>query len=132
MFFCIPALAADMLCSVESFTHSPPIFLSRKLARARQGRGIERESPVIGSTHEKREAMNPFAPVAVWGFWVLLVVGWWVDELRPTAIATFILLWVLGFAGLRSLSLGAFFLPYVALLDVALVLIVFKGDVKLR
>jgi hypothetical protein len=76
--------------------------------------------------------MNLFAPVAVWGFWALLVVGWWADELRPTGIALFILLWVIGFAGLRSLSLAGFFLPYVALLDVMLVLIVFKGDVKLR
>lgn len=76
--------------------------------------------------------MNPFAPVAVWGFWALLVLGWWIDELRLSAIAIFIVLWILGFVGLRSLSLGAFFLPYVALLDVALVLVVFKSDVKLR
>ena len=76
--------------------------------------------------------MNPFAPVAVWGFWALLVAGWWLDELGPRAIAIFIVLWVVGFAGLPSLSLGAFFLPYVALLDVALALAVFKGDVNLR
>jgi hypothetical protein len=71
--------------------------------------------------------MNPFAPVAVWGFWALLAVGWWIDELRLRTIAIFILLWVIGFAGLQAL-----FLPYVALLDVALVLMVFKGDVRLR
>jgi hypothetical protein len=76
--------------------------------------------------------MNPFAPVAVWGFWALLAVGWWIDELRLRTIAIFILLWVIGFAGLQSLSLAALFLPYVALLDVALVLMVFKSDVKLR
>ena len=76
--------------------------------------------------------MNLFAPVAVWGFWALLVAGWLVDELRLRAIAFLILLWVLGFVGLRSLSLGAFFLPYVALLDVALVFVVFKSDVSLR
>ena len=76
--------------------------------------------------------MNPFAPVAVWGFWVLLIVGWMLDELHAKAIAIFILLWAVGFAGLRSQSLGVFFLSYVAPLDIALVLIVFKGDVKLR
>ena len=76
--------------------------------------------------------MNPFASVAVWGFWPLLVLGWWLDELSPRAIAIFVLLWVLGFAGLAALSLGAFALPYIALVDVALVLAVFKGDVQLR
>ena len=76
--------------------------------------------------------MNPFASVAVWGFWVLLVVGWWLDELRLRAMAIFVLLWVLGLAGLSSLSLGAFVLPYIAVLDIALVLVIFKGDVQLR
>jgi len=76
--------------------------------------------------------MNPFASVALWGFWALLVLGWWMDELRLGAIASFVLLWIAGFAGLRSPSFGAFFLPYVALLDIALVLIIFKGDVTLK
>ena len=76
--------------------------------------------------------MNPFAPVAVWGFWVLLVAGWMLDELHAKATAIFVLLWVVGFGGSRSLGLGVFFLPYVALLDIALVLVVFRGDVKLR
>jgi len=76
--------------------------------------------------------MNLFAPVAVWGFWLLLIVGWMLDELDAKTIAIFVSVWVVGFAGSRSLSLGAFFLPYVALLDIALVLVVFKGDVRLR
>jgi hypothetical protein len=76
--------------------------------------------------------MNLFAPVAVWGFWVLLVVGWMLDELHAKATAIFILLWVVGFGGFRSLSLGVLFLTYLALLDIALVLVVFEGDVKLR
>jgi hypothetical protein len=76
--------------------------------------------------------MNPFASVALWGFWPLLLLGWWMDELGLRAIATFVLLWIAGFAGLRSLSLDSFFLPYVALLDIALVLMIFKGDVTLK
>lgn len=76
--------------------------------------------------------VNLFAPVAVWGFWLLLVAGWIVDELHAKATAIFIALWIVGFAGLRSLSLGVYFLSYVAVLDIALVLVVFKGDVKLR
>jgi hypothetical protein len=76
--------------------------------------------------------MNLFAPVATWGFWALLVVGWLLDELRVKATVVFIVLWLVGFAGLRSLSLAVFFLPYVALLDIALVLFIFQGDVTLR
>jgi hypothetical protein len=76
--------------------------------------------------------MNPFASVALWGFWGLLVAGWWMDELRLRSIVIFVLLWALGFAGFRALSFGALFLPYVAVLDVALVLIIFEGDVTLR
>jgi hypothetical protein len=76
--------------------------------------------------------MNVFAPVAVWGFWGLLAAGWWMEELRLKGTATFVLLWAAGFAGFRYLSLEILFLPYVALLDVALVLVIFKGDVFLR
>ena len=43
--------------------------------------------------------MNPFAPAAFWGFWILLVAGWMMGE---------------------------------AILDIVLVLVVFKGDVTLR
>ena len=76
--------------------------------------------------------MNPFASVALWGFWALLVGGWWMDELRLRSILVFVLLWIGGFAGLRSWFFAGFFLPYVALLDVALVFVIFKGDVTLR
>ena len=75
--------------------------------------------------------MNFFAPVAIWGFWVLLVVGWALDELRFKAVAIFILLWLAGFVGIRFWLNEMLFLPYVAVLDIALVLIVFKGDVTL-
>ena len=76
--------------------------------------------------------MNVFAPVAIYGFWVLLVAGWLLDELRLKGTAIFILLWFAGFAGSTFAPYGALFTPYVAVLDIALVLVVFKGDVTLR
>ena len=76
--------------------------------------------------------MNLFAPVAVWGFWILLVVGWMIGELRWRSTSIFVVLWIAGYAGSKFVLAGTLFLPYVALLDVALVLTVFKGDVTLR
>ena len=76
--------------------------------------------------------MNVFAPVAVWGFWILLVVGWWLDEIGIKASTIFVVLWIAGYAGSRFLFPGIWFLPFVALLDIALVLAVFKADVRLR
>jgi hypothetical protein len=75
--------------------------------------------------------MNLFAPLAFWGFWILLAVGWMLGELRVTGVAIFVLLWLAGFFGLRLLVFEALFGPYVTILDIALVLIVFKGDVRL-
>jgi len=51
----------------------------------------------------------------------------------PTAarIAVFFCLWLGGFVGLRYIpSIGSLFTSYVAVLDIALVFIVFKGDVR--
>ena len=76
--------------------------------------------------------MNLFAPIAVWGFWGLVIVGYMLDELRFKAAAILILLWFAGFAWSRFGSLGLLFTPYAAVLDIALVFIVFKGDVKLK
>jgi hypothetical protein len=50
--------------------------------------------------------------------------------LKGTAI--FLLLWLAGFAGSRFLVYGMPFTPYVAVLDIALVFAIFKGDVRLR
>ena len=75
--------------------------------------------------------MNPFASVAVWGFWMLLAVGLWLDELRWRGAAIFVALWIAGFF-VTSHTIAGLFLPYVALLDIVLVLVVFKGDVTLQ
>jgi len=69
--------------------------------------------------------------IARWTFWVLLVVGWTSGELQPRAIAIFILLWLAGFVGFRFVLDGLLFAPYVAILDIALVFAIFKGDVRL-
>jgi hypothetical protein len=75
--------------------------------------------------------MNVFAPIAVCGFWILLGAGWFLGELHLRSIAIFVVLWVAGLFLLRLVN-GALFLPFVALLDIVLVLVVFKGDVRLR
>jgi hypothetical protein len=75
------------------------------------------------------------AGLAAWvahvAFWILLPYGWFLDELSPRAIATFVLLWVAGWFGLPLLvPFGAdIFFSWVALLDIVLVLLIFKGDV---
>jgi hypothetical protein len=72
------------------------------------------------------------ALIAHVGFWVLLAYGWFWEEVGPRAIAVFLLLWLGGMFALRMIAQGeAIFSSYVALLDVALVLMIFKGDVRL-
>jgi hypothetical protein len=76
------------------------------------------------------------AGIAGWiahiAFWVLLPYGWLWDELGARAVTVFLLLWFLGIFGLPYLPYGgSLFSPFVAVLDVALVFIIFKGDVRL-
>jgi hypothetical protein len=76
--------------------------------------------------------MNVFAPVAVWGFWILLGLGWWLGELHVKGITIAVLLWLAGLAACSLIVPAGLFMPYVAMLDIALVLIIFKGDIRLR
>jgi hypothetical protein len=65
-------------------------------------------------------------------FWGLLVYGWFWNEIGPRGVAVFLLLWVAGLVGVRQTPFGdALFPSFVALLDIALVFIIFKGDVPL-
>jgi hypothetical protein len=65
-------------------------------------------------------------------FWGLLFYGWACDELSPNGIAVFLLLWLAGLLGLPYAPYGAaLFPPFVAALDIALVFVVAKGDVRL-
>jgi hypothetical protein len=65
-------------------------------------------------------------------FWIVLALGWLWEDLGPRQTATFAGLWLAGFFGLPHLPYGADLFPsFVALLDVILVILVFKGDVHL-
>jgi hypothetical protein len=75
--------------------------------------------------------------IAAWiahlAFWILLPYGWFWDELSGRGVAAFVALWAAGFFGLPLISpVGtALFPSYVAVLDIVLVFMVFKGDVRL-
>jgi hypothetical protein len=71
--------------------------------------------------------------IAFIAFWVLLAAGWFAQELRVRGITVFLLLWIAGRFGLPHIPYGdALFMPLVAILDIALVFIVFKGDIRLH
>ena len=76
------------------------------------------------------------ALIAAWiahvAFWVLLAYGWFWDELGPKGLAVFVILWLAGMFGLPFIPYGAaLFSSFVAVLDIALVFIIFQGDVRL-
>jgi hypothetical protein len=73
------------------------------------------------------------ALIAHIAFWILLACGRFSEELRARGIAAFLVLWIGGWYGLRFVPYGPnMFFSWVALLDAALVFIIFKGDVRLR
>ena len=76
--------------------------------------------------------MGMFGGIAWWGFWALLVVGWMAGELDARRMALFIGLWVAGRVVSGYFQYDLLFAPYLAVLDIALVFLIFKGDVKLR
>lgn len=66
-------------------------------------------------------------------FWLLLLYGWFWEELGPKGIVAFLVLWAVGMFALRWIPQGDdMFFSWVALLDVALVFVIFKGDVRLN
>jgi hypothetical protein len=72
--------------------------------------------------------------IGFWTFWVLLPYGYAVGELSTKQVAVFLLLWIGGRVGLAYLPwmpAASLFSPYVAVLDIALVFAIFKGDVRL-
>jgi hypothetical protein len=69
--------------------------------------------------------------IAWWGFWALLIVGCMTGELGARGTIVFIVLWVLGRIASGYLLYGLLFAPYLAVLGIALVFTIFKGDVRL-
>jgi hypothetical protein len=70
-----------------------------------------------------------FAHVA---FWFLLAYGWFWQEIGVRGVALFLILWIAGYFGVGFIPYGSgTFFSWVALLDIALVFIIFKGDVPL-
>jgi hypothetical protein len=71
--------------------------------------------------------------IAHLAFCVLLALGMGYGELGRKRAALFIALWLAGYVGLPRISWWTALLvtPYVAMLDIVLVFVVFKGDVRL-
>jgi len=70
--------------------------------------------------------------IGFWAFWILLAYGCAVRELSRKHIVVFLLLWICGRIGLAYLPppAPALFSSYVAVLDIALVFVIFEGDVR--
>jgi hypothetical protein len=74
------------------------------------------------------------ASIAHLAFWMLQAYGCAVGELSARAAGLFSGLWLVGLFGLPYVtypSVQAMFSSFVAILDIALVFAVFKGDVRL-
>jgi hypothetical protein len=71
--------------------------------------------------------------VAHAAFWLLLFCGWLTEDLSARGIAIYAIAWLAGLFLLPYAPYGAaLFSPAVAVLDIALVLTIFKGDVRLH
>jgi hypothetical protein len=65
-------------------------------------------------------------------FWLLVVWGWATESLSTRAAMIVALLWIVPFLSLDFVPAAApFFSSYVAVIDIILVFVLFKGDVRL-
>ena len=72
------------------------------------------------------------ALIAHVSFWVLLPYGWFFEEIGPRGLIVFLALWLAGYFGLPLIPFAALVFPsWVAVLDIALVFIIFKEDIRL-
>jgi hypothetical protein len=73
------------------------------------------------------------AVVAQLAFWILLVLGIVGGQLSRTKVVLFVVFWLFGSLGLPRLAWWAssLVISWIAVLDIVLVFIVCKGDVRL-
>jgi hypothetical protein len=73
------------------------------------------------------------AAAAQFGFWVLLALGAYYGELNRKWLGAFVALWAAGSFGPPRLGpySGLYLTRWIAVLDIALVLMVFKKDIRL-
>jgi hypothetical protein len=65
-------------------------------------------------------------------FWVLIIWGWAADGFSLAIRLTFLALWIAGYVLFPYFPSGSWwFAPYVAILDVILVLLVLRDNVRL-
>jgi hypothetical protein len=71
--------------------------------------------------------------IAQLAFWVLIALGIGYGALSKKGAAIFVAFWLAGYIGLPRISYwtGPFVTSWVAMLDIVLVFIVFKGDVRI-
>jgi hypothetical protein len=66
-------------------------------------------------------------------FWLLLFYGWLTEDLSARGAIIFVVMWSAGFFLISYIPYGdALFPSFVAVLDIALVLTIFKGDLRLH
>jgi hypothetical protein len=71
--------------------------------------------------------------VAHMAFFCLLLIGWFSGELSRRATTVMVGLWVAGYVAATLFTpLDLLMTSYVAILDIVLVLLIFKGDVQLH
>jgi Na+-driven multidrug efflux pump len=64
-------------------------------------------------------------------FWVLLVRGYVSDEIGVRGCAIALVLWAIGLIVLPRVPYAPPFSTYIAVVDIGLVFVIFKGDVRL-
>lgn len=65
-------------------------------------------------------------------FWATLGIGWFMDELSTRVAVIFLILWALGYTAAAYVPQGGFlFISFLAVLDLVLVLMVFKENIRI-
>jgi len=71
------------------------------------------------------------ALIAHVAFWILVVHGFASQEIGPRGGVIALALWAIGYFALPRLPYTPPFATYIAIIDIALVFLIFEGDVRL-